>query len=156
MKTLAVLLLIISSNSLTYLRAASNSTDLAFEECFKFSSERYGINLNLLKAIALTESNMNPNAINTKSDDYGLMQINKFWLPILKQYGIFKEDLFDPCTNILAGAWILADSISRYGATWEAVGAYNAGTKDTPEVRSRREYYSRKVYKNYVLLGGTP
>jgi soluble lytic murein transglycosylase-like protein len=131
---------------------ASDVSLFGIEECFQFSSERYGINSNLLKAIAITESNMDPNAVNLKSNDYGLMQINEFWLPILAKYGIYKSDLFDPCTSIITGAWILADSIARYGETWEAVGAYNAGTGNSAQVKQQREHYSGKVYRNYLSL----
>lgn len=149
-----LLLFFLMSFSLLEVGAESAKKISPWEDCFAFSSERYQINPLLLKAIAMTESSMDPTAVNSQTNDYGLMQINEFWLPELEKYGIYKSDLFDPCTNIVTGAWILADSISRYGETWEAVGAYNAGTRDTPEVRNRRERYSRKVYKNYVLLGG--
>ena len=72
---------------------------------------------------------MNPHAIGRNrngSRDLGLMQINSAWLPTLAKYGITERDLFEPCTNIHVGAWILAGNVSRLGYTWEAVGAYNA------------------------------
>jgi len=43
------------------------------------------------------------------------------------------------------GAWILAGNIARFGYTWNAVGAYNAGTGDTEMIRMRREAYAHKV-----------
>lgn len=85
----------------------------------------------LLYAIARTESGLNPQAIgcNTNgSRDIGLMQINSAWLPTLASHGIGERDLFEPCTNIHVGAWILAGNVARLGYTWEAVGAYNAAT----------------------------
>ena len=131
--------------------AALNAED-AWDSCFEQAGERYGVNVDLLKAVATTESNMNPDAVNKKSNDFGIMQINEFWIPKLLEYGITKDDLFDPCTNINVGAWILADSILRYGQTWKAVGAYNAGTKDTLEVEKRRMYYANKVYNHYLAM----
>jgi soluble lytic murein transglycosylase-like protein len=119
----------------------------AFDECFTGAATRYTINKSLLVAIARTESQMNPNAQSPKnkdgSYDIGLMQVNSTWLPTLKQYGLSKADLLSACTNIYVGAWIMANNISRHGATWNAVGAYNATTM------SKREIYVAKVRKNF-------
>ncbi len=92
---------------------------------------RYQVNSALLYAIARTESGLNPQAIGRNSNgsrDIGLMQINSAWLPTLASHGIGERDLFEPCTNIHVGAWILAGNVSRLGYTWEAVGAYNTAS----------------------------
>ena len=54
------------------------------------------------------------------------MQINSSWLPTLAGHGIAEHHLFDACTSIHVGAWILAGNVSRLGYTWEAVSAYKA------------------------------
>ena len=59
------------------------------------------------------------------SRDIGLMQHNSSWLPTLAGHGIAEHNLFDACTSIHVGAWILAGNVSRLGYTWEAVGAYD-------------------------------
>jgi soluble lytic murein transglycosylase-like protein len=113
--------------------------------CWEETSAWYGINVNLLYAIAKTESGLNPRAINRNKNgtyDIGLMQINSFWLPTLKKHGVDEEQLWDPCTSIQVGAWILAGNMKRLGVTWEAVGAYNASKTDL------RVKYATKVYKN--------
>jgi hypothetical protein len=113
--------------------------------CWNEAAQRYGVNPQLLYAIAKTESGLNPRALNRNPDgsyDIGLMQINSRWLPTLRRYGISEVRLFEPCTSIHVGAWILAQNMRRLGNTWNAVGAYNA---KTPE---RRLQYAIKVYRN--------
>jgi len=102
---------------------------LPVQACWDDAAKRYQVSSALLYAIARTESGLNPQAIGRNrngSRDIGLMQINSTWLPKLATHGIRERDLFEPCTNIHVGAWILADNVSRLGYTWEAVGAYNA------------------------------
>jgi len=110
--------------------------------CWDEAAKRYQLSSALLYAIARSESGLNPQAIGRNgngSRDIGLMQINSAWLPTLASHGIGERELFDPCTNIHVGAWILAGKVSRLGYTWEAVGAYNAAT---PALRRR---YIEKV-----------
>jgi soluble lytic murein transglycosylase-like protein len=99
--------------------------------CWNDAAQRYQVSSALLYAIARTESGLNPQAIGRNgngSRDIGLMQINSAWLPTLASHGINERDLFEPCTNIHVGAWILAGNVSRLGYTWNAVGAYNAAS----------------------------
>lgn len=104
---------------------------LPAQACWEYAASHYQVSSALLYAIARTESGLNPQAIgrNTNgSRDIGLMQINSAWLPTLASHGIGERDLYEPCTNIQVGAWILAGNVSRLGYTWEAVGAYNAAS----------------------------
>jgi soluble lytic murein transglycosylase-like protein len=133
---------------LVVLGAAAPADADELSSCFRRASIRYDISQRLLEAIAHVESSGNPMAVNQNSngsEDIGLMQINSFWLPKLEEYGITRQDLFDPCVNIEVGAWILADNIHRHGYSWEAVGAYNAASQD------KRLKYARKVA--LALLG---
>lgn len=124
------------------------------DQCFHHSSSKYQIDVVLLKAIAMQESSMNSNAVNARSfdEDIGLMQINTFWFKQLKTLGISKEMLFDPCTSIDVGAWILAQSIAHFGNNWRAVGAYNAGTGKTIKAEKNREKYAVAVKRHYDLF----
>ncbi len=118
--------------------------------CWNQAEARYGVPASLLIAIAKVESRFNPRALGKNDNgsyDIGLMQINSGWLKKLQQYNISENDLYDPCTNIMVGAWILADNINRLGYNWNAVGAYNAKTI------SKREKYARKVHKAIIELG---
>ena len=124
--------------------------------CWDGAAQRYQINARLLYAIAKCESDMRPGVVNrshrarTGTYDIGLMQINSSNLQRLGAYGIDEQQLYDACTNIHVGAWILADKIQRHGLSWEAVGAYNAACtelkgKDCSAARSR---YAWCVYRN--------
>ncbi len=77
------------------------------ESCWQSAAQRYGIHKTILRAIALTESVMDSQAINRNpngSVDVGLMQINSRWFPRLAEIGIQPGDLWNPCTNIHVGA----------------------------------------------------
>lgn len=119
-----------------------------WDACFVTSGKTYGIHPDLLRNISTVESRGNPRAISPVGA-IGLMQIDSSWLKKLSNFGISKSDLFEPCTNINVGAWILAHEFKRHGNNWEAIGAYNAScTKLKGEkCRSQRAWYSWKVFQ---------
>jgi soluble lytic murein transglycosylase-like protein len=123
------------------------------EACLQAAAAKHGLSYVLLRSIAEQESNFNPVAVggNTNgSQDFGLMQINSTWLPMLSKHGVTKQGLFNPCTNADVGAWILADNFRRLGVTWEAVGAYNAMTP------WKRVKYASGVYNKLVRYTANP
>lgn len=121
----------------------------------------FRIEPNLIKAIALVESNLKKDSIgknrykknNIKSFDYGLMQINQMHIPMLKKRGIIKDerDLLDnPCLNIKIGTEILYKHFSRCGMTWQCLGTYNAGF--AMDNQKKRLQYAKKIYIVYTRL----
>lgn len=124
-----------------------------YARCYEAASAEYGIDAQLLRALAIVESSENPAAVNrghqarTGTIDIGLMQINSGHLTKLSRYGISKADLFQPCTAVNVGAWILADLIRRHGPTWNAVGAYNAACT---QLRGEACTKARSRYVNKV------
>jgi soluble lytic murein transglycosylase-like protein len=78
---------------------------------------------------------LNPNG----SRDIGLMQINSNWLPFLARHGVQEKDLFDPCVNVLVGAWIMSHNFQKLGYNTQGLGAYNAVTP------WKRERYARQI-----------
>jgi soluble lytic murein transglycosylase-like protein len=113
--------------------------------CFEQAGAEYGLAPDLLQSISTTESGNKPYVVHWNQNgtfDVGLMQINSSW-----EKSVGKElwsRLFDPCTNVRVGAWILAQCVSRYGYGWRAVGCYHSSTP------SKRDDYAMKVA--HVLL----
>lgn len=87
--------------------------------------------------------NINLLAATNGTRDIGLMQINSAWLPVLQQHGLQEQDLYDPCVNVLVGAWILSNNFQKLGYTTQGLGAYNAATP------WKRERYARQILQSF-------
>ncbi|MCP1509273.1 soluble lytic murein transglycosylase-like protein [Pseudomonas marginalis] len=128
--------------------------DTARADCWQSAASRYHVDPLLLYAIAKVESGLNPGARNVNRDgsqDIGLMQINSRHLPALARFGITEQHLLtQPCTSVMVGAWLLAGFIREQGYGWQAVGAYNAGTR--PDRQARRSRYALAVWRYYDAL----
>jgi len=122
-----------------------------FLNCFKRAARRYNLPLPLLLAIARGESNFNPRAVST-ANCYGIMQIK--WPVTGRDLGIKrKEDLFDPCLNIDAGARYLAWLIKKYkGDLYLAVSAYNRGPAKVTfnSVPEKGRQYAAYIYNQHL------
>ncbi|PAV01226.1 transglycosylase SLT domain protein [Arsenophonus sp. ENCA] len=51
--------------------------------------------------------------------------------------------------NIYTGAYFLALAFNKWGVTWQAIGAYNAGFKNNEIQNKRRLIYARKINEVY-------
>ena len=140
------------------LRSATQVSAGDLEGIFQAAASRYGVPVNLLKAVAKVESNFNPNAT-SRCGAMGVMQL----MPRTAQ-GLGVNDAYDAQENIMGGAKYLSQMLRRYsGDTSLALAAYNAGpgrVNQTDGVPSFAQGYVNKVMKYYgngasVLPTGT-
>lgn len=124
----------------------------AAANCWLAAASAFNVPAPLLYAVAEVETGFDRYAVEyprNGSRSVGVMQINSIWFPMLAKIGVTEETLYEPCVNIHVGAWILSMEIARYGYSWEAIGAYNAGPYDERSHRWKVRYY--RTYAEKVL-----
>jgi soluble lytic murein transglycosylase-like protein len=125
-------------------------------DCYDLAGRDYKIEPDLLRAVSFRESSWRDNALNYVSPDsyaIGRMQIHSQNFNHLFQFGITPEHLKnDVCMNIYTGAYYLAIAFKRWGYSWRAVGAYNAGFRDDPKQEAKRLKYAAEVREIYEDL----
>ena len=128
--------------------------------CFKAAALQYDLPETLLLAVARGESDFEATA-RSRANAHGVMQI--LWPGTARHLGIHRlSDLYDPCTNIDAGARYLRELLETYeGNMHLALAAYNYGpgriARDGNNIPSGATWYSGYIYRhlNYVLGSGT-
>ncbi|TQN75477.1 UNVERIFIED_ORG: transglycosylase-like protein with SLT domain [Citrobacter freundii] len=130
-------------------------TSMAYSsDCFERAGRDYRIDPDLLRAISWKESSYRVEAIDlnpVSGFGSGLMQVDSQHFNELKNYGIKPEHLLtDPCMNIYTGAYYLAIAFKRWGYTWRAVGAYNAGFRETDAQEKKRQKYAQEIQAIYM------
>ena len=123
--------------------------EFQWRDCFQRAAATFGISEPLLLAIASGESGFDPAARSDK-DAIGLMQIR--WPQTSRHLGVHREaDLYDPCTNVSAGARYLAELIARYeNDLHRAIAAYNYGPGriDQGPLPQGAQWYSQYIYQH--------
>lgn len=124
--------------------------------CFRAAARMHGLPATLLLAVARGESDFEATA-RSRANAHGVMQI--LWPTTANHLGIFRlSELYDPCTNIEAGARYLKALIDQYdGNLHLALAAYNYGPERIPSngdgIPSGAEWYSGYILRHlhYVL-----
>ncbi len=93
----------------------------AYDADFLAAATDQGLPAELLKALCITESRMNPAAVSRRGAR-GLMQL----MPATAK-GLGVTDAHDPTQAIRGGARYLADQLATFGEYKLALAAYNAG-----------------------------
>ncbi len=101
----------------------SNQTKTySLDSIFKEASEKYGVSIDLLKAVAYNESGFDPNAT-SHCGAMGIMQL----MPGTAE-GLGVKDAYDPYQNIMGGAKYLSQLSKMFEGNMKlTVAAYNAG-----------------------------
>jgi hypothetical protein len=117
--------------------------------CINQAAIEYHVPAPLIVSVLKTEGgrvgqlHQNPN----QTVDYGPMQINSSWLPLLKNHGFTPVQVeYDPCVNVQIGTWILAQTIADCEDVWKGVGDYHSHT------RLLNFEYQYKVFNAYSKL----
>ncbi|NQX44541.1 lytic transglycosylase domain-containing protein [Paenibacillus tritici] len=93
-----------------------------YEELIQTASAKYGVPVDLIKAVIDTESSFNPNVVSSAGAK-GLMQLMDG-----TANGLGVSDPFDPAQSIDGGVRYLSYQLKRYdGQEKMALAAYNAG-----------------------------
>ena len=144
---------------------ATNSTSsvpgfrFPHETCFKAAALAYDLPYTLLLAVARGESDFDPMA-RSKANAHGVMQI--LWPTTAHHLGIFRlSQLYEPCTNIDAGARYLREMLERYsGNIHLALAAYNYGperiSRTGGDIPDGATWYSGYILRhlNYIIGDG--
>lgn len=127
--------------------------------CFGTAAIQYDLPETLLLAVARGESDFEATA-RSRANAHGVMQI--LWPDTARHLGIHRlSQLYDPCTNIDAGARYLKELLAVYeGNLHLALAAYNYGPRRIPSdggpIPSGANWYSGYIYRHlqYVLGDG--
>ena len=121
-------------------------------DCINQAAIAYQIPATMIISVLKTESGKKGEASPNKNGtcDYGPMQINSCHLEKLLKYGITRHDLqYDPCINVAAGTWLLAQSIASGKDIWHGTGNYHSHTEKHKAISAKSEEFPRLDSKCY-------
>lgn len=117
-----------------------------YDRLIRHASDRYGVDVALVKAVIHTESHFNPDATSHKGAS-GLMQLMPQTAAL---YGI--RDLYNPKQNIEAGVRHLRYLLVKYRNNLKhAIAAYNAGETAVKKYAGIPPYPETQKYVSKVL-----
>jgi soluble lytic murein transglycosylase-like protein len=127
----------------------------SLEEIVSEIAEKFRIDVNLVKAIIVAESNCNSSAVSRKGAQ-GLMQLMPSTAKTLKV-----ERPFDPRENIIGGVKYIKGLMASYGDLRLALAAYNAGPGTVQKYAGIPPYretikYVKKVIAQYKKFKKDP
>lgn len=114
----------------TFTPIESVPLDAELQEHIFNIAEGYGLEGELILAMAGIESNYSHCAIGDEGESYGLLQVQPKWYEEeMARLNVSKEQLLDPYANVVLGVDIVAGYIERFGLEYGLI-AYNEGPDD--------------------------
>lgn len=106
--------------------AKADASRYPYQSCFEVASRMHDVPLDLLLAVAATESAWDPDA-RSHANAHGIMQIQ--WPGTARHLGVTRvSELYNPCLNIELGSRYLRELIDRNdGDVTRALASYNYG-----------------------------
>ena len=125
----------------------------AWDDYIDIASQKHGVLWELIKAICIAESGIDPNA-KSRVGAMGLMQL----MPQTAK-GLGVKDPWDPQQNIDGGSKYIAKQIKRFGSYRLALAAYNAGPGNVKKYDGippfkETQLYVKRVMDLYMLFLG--
>ena len=115
--------------------------DYTYQMCEKYGVTKY---YKLMLALMWHESNYNVNEI-SKTNDYGLCQINTCNHGWLKKTLDIDPDFLNPYTSIECGVYMLSSYLKKYDDVHKALVAYNKGDNAVDRNKIYESTYSRVI-----------
>ncbi|HEY5647358.1 MAG TPA: lytic transglycosylase domain-containing protein [Pseudomonadales bacterium] len=111
---------------LSALAVARSDAGYPYQSCFEIASRMHDVPVDLLLAVAATESAWDPDA-RSHANAHGIMQIQ--WPGTARHLGVTRlSELYNPCLNIELGSRYLRELLDANGGDVErALAAYNYG-----------------------------
>lgn len=127
-----------------------------YQSCFEVASRMHKVPLDLLLAVAATESDWDADA-RSHANAHGIMQIQ--WPGTAKHLGVKRVgELYNPCLNISLGARYLQELLASFDASEEyALAAYNYGPtriKAASVLPDGAKRYAAKVTAHRTRIAG--
>lgn len=116
----------------------------AWDDLILRAADLYMVQPELIKAVILIESGMNPQATSPKGAQ-GLMQL----MPATAQ-GLGVDDAYDPQENVFAGTRYLRRMIDRFADQRLALAAYNAGPANVDKYGGVPPFRETEYYVDQV------
>lgn len=127
-------------------KTSTSTQATPMDDIFNRASEKYQVPVNLLKAVAKTESNFDPNAVSC-CGAVGVMQL----MPSTAA-GLGVTDPKDPEQNIMGGAKYLSQMLDRYdGDIKLCLAAYNAGAGNVAKYGGVPPFKETQAYVQRVM-----